>query len=60
MTEDQIHVVRAGKQDYLESWRLQQRLAAARRDGRVPDLLLLTEHPPDVHDWPTRAHVTIC
>lgn len=46
MTEDQIHVVRAGKLGYLESWRLQQRLAAARRDGRVPDLLLLTEHPP--------------
>ena len=46
MTTNQIHVVRAGRQDYLKSWEMQRKLADARRDGRVPDLLLLTEHPP--------------
>lgn len=46
MTANQIHVVRTGRLDYLKSWRLQQRLASARRHGHVPDLLLLTEHPP--------------
>ena len=31
---------------YLPAWRLQQRLAAARLEGRCPDLLLLLQHPP--------------
>ncbi len=46
MTMNQIHVVRTGRLDYVESWQLQQRLAEARRYDRVPDLLLMTEHPP--------------
>lgn len=35
-----------GLTPYEPAWRLQQRLAGARRDGEVPDLLLLLEHPP--------------
>ncbi len=46
MSTNTIHVVDAGRLDYLHAWRLQQRLAEARRTDRVPDLLLLTEHPP--------------
>ena len=46
MTTNTIHVVDAGRLDYLHAWRLQQRLAEARRFERVPDLVLLTEHPP--------------
>ncbi|HET9015132.1 MAG TPA: lipoyl(octanoyl) transferase LipB [Thermomicrobiaceae bacterium] len=41
-----IQAVWAGRQPYLETWALQQALASARRDGAVPDLLLLLEHPP--------------
>jgi len=42
----EIQVIRAGRQEYRACWELQQRLAAARRAGQVPDLLLLVEHPP--------------
>lgn len=61
MTSDTIHVVRAGRQDYLACWRLQQTLAVARRAGRVPDLLLLTEHPPTytIGRRGTRDHLLI-
>jgi lipoate-protein ligase B len=41
-----VQVVRTGRLDYLPSWDLQRRLARARRQGLVPDLLLLVEHPP--------------
>lgn len=44
--EHEIQVIRTGRQEYRACWKLQQRLAAARRAGQVPDLLLLVEHPP--------------
>jgi len=31
---------------YPEALALQKRLEAARQDGRIPDVLLLLEHPP--------------
>ncbi|MHB8590079.1 MAG: lipoyl(octanoyl) transferase LipB [Candidatus Dormibacteraceae bacterium] len=34
-----------GRTPYREAWDLQAELAAARRDGRAPDTLLLLEHP---------------
>jgi lipoyl(octanoyl) transferase len=37
---------RAGCVPYPEALALQKRLEAARQDGRVPDVLLLLEHPP--------------
>ncbi len=46
MSTNTIHVVAAGRLDYLHAWRLQQRLAEARQFDHVPDLLLLTEHAP--------------
>jgi lipoyl(octanoyl) transferase len=56
-----IQVVQAGRQDYRECWEMQQRLAAARRAGRVPDLLLLVEHPPTytIGRRGTRDHLLI-
>lgn len=41
-----IQVVRAGLVEYLPAWDLQRALVAARRQGAIPDLLLLVEHPP--------------
>jgi lipoyl(octanoyl) transferase len=35
-----------GLVDYQRAWALQQRLAAARRDGVIDDCVLLLEHPP--------------
>jgi lipoyl(octanoyl) transferase len=34
-----------GRIDYREAWNLQRRLAAARAEDRIPDQLLLLEHP---------------
>lgn len=34
-----------GQVPYRRAWELQKRLAAARADGRIPDQLLLLEHP---------------
>jgi lipoyl(octanoyl) transferase len=32
--------------EYMKAWELQQRLARARSEGRIPDVLLFLEHPP--------------
>lgn len=37
-----------GRRPYCTVWALQQRLAALRRAGQIPDTLLLLEHPPTV------------
>jgi lipoyl(octanoyl) transferase len=42
----EVWVVKAGEVDYDEARDAQKRLEAARIAGRVPDLLLLLEHPP--------------
>ncbi len=44
MTRSPIGVVPLGRTEYATAWELQKRLAALRRAGKVPDLLLLTEH----------------
>ena len=41
-----LHVHWLGRVDYRDSWALQRALAAARADDRIPDQLLLLEHPP--------------
>jgi lipoyl(octanoyl) transferase len=38
-------VCRLGTIDYQDAWDLQRQLAAARKDGVIPDTLLLLEHP---------------
>jgi lipoyl(octanoyl) transferase len=43
---DRILIVRAGLVPYEEALALQKRLEAARQADRIPDLLLLLEHPP--------------
>lgn len=40
-----LQVARLGEIDYLEAWELQRRAAEARREDRIPDTLLLLEHP---------------
>lgn len=40
-----MQVARLGTVDYQEAWDLQRRLAEARREGAIPDTLLLLEHP---------------
>ncbi len=35
-----------GKTDYRETWELQRRLVDLRRQSRIPDCLILTEHNP--------------
>jgi lipoyl(octanoyl) transferase len=42
----ELWVVRSGLVPYADATRAQRVLAAARHAGRVPDLLLLLEHPP--------------
>lgn len=39
-------VVDLGRTRYADAWELQKKVFAARRDGRVDDVLLLTEHEP--------------
>lgn len=41
-----ISVLQLGTVDYQTALRLQERLVALRKDGRVPDVVLLLEHPP--------------
>jgi lipoyl(octanoyl) transferase len=43
---DEVLVVRSGLVPYEEARRLQRRIEAARQSDRVPDVLLLLEHPP--------------
>jgi lipoyl(octanoyl) transferase len=43
---DEVLVVRCGLVPYEEARRLQRRIEAARQANRVPDVLLLLEHPP--------------
>jgi lipoate-protein ligase B len=61
MEPNQIQVIRAGRQEYRTCWELQQQLAAARRAGQIPDLLLLVEHPPTytIGRRGTREHLLI-
>lgn len=42
---ESLQVCRLGLIDYREAWDLQGRLAAARRAGALPNLLLLLQHP---------------
>jgi lipoyl(octanoyl) transferase len=44
MTE--VWTSRSGPVPYEEAWALQKRIEGARQDGRIPDVLLLLEHPP--------------
>lgn len=39
-------VCRLGLQEYERAWALQRKIAEARRRDRLPDVLLLLEHPP--------------
>lgn len=43
---DSLFVVRLGRVDYEEALHLQEKLATARREEGVGDVLLLLEHPP--------------
>lgn len=43
---DVCWVVELGRRGYHDAWELQRRLVDARQKGEVPDVLLLTEHPP--------------
>jgi len=42
----EVWTVRLGLVPYGDARRLQQEIEAARLDGRIPDVLLLLEHPP--------------
>src|SRR6266704_4422693 len=44
--EPALWCVRMGLIPYPEALALQKRLEAARQDGRIPDVLILLEHPP--------------
>jgi lipoyl(octanoyl) transferase len=46
MTTQELWVCRLGTVEYREALALQERVRAARQAGRVPDTLLLLEHPP--------------
>jgi lipoyl(octanoyl) transferase len=46
MTMQELWVCRLGTLEYREALALQERVRAARQAGRVPDTLLLLEHPP--------------
>jgi lipoyl(octanoyl) transferase len=57
-----FEVRRLGRVEYLEALSLQRSLVEERRAGRVPDLLLVLEHPPvitlGVRGDGGRAHIT--
>jgi lipoyl(octanoyl) transferase len=43
---DEVLIVRCGLLPYAEAWQMQKRIEAARQAERLPDVLLLLEHPP--------------
>jgi lipoyl(octanoyl) transferase len=43
---EQLWTVRLGLQPYEDARRLQREIESARHEGRIPDTLLLLEHPP--------------
>ncbi len=43
-----LHVGWLGRIDYLSAWEIQRRLVHLRREGSIPDTLLLLEHVPPV------------
>jgi lipoyl(octanoyl) transferase len=43
---NEVWTVRLGLVPYEDARRLQREIEAARNDGRIPDVLLLLEHPP--------------
>ena len=60
-TADAIEVRRLGIVPYAEALELQKVLVEERRDGRVPNLLLLLQHPPVITlgvRRSSRSHVT--
>jgi lipoyl(octanoyl) transferase len=42
------HLIELGRMPYVEAWELQRSLAAAVSEGRIPDTVILLEHPPVV------------
>ncbi|HXR26808.1 MAG TPA: lipoyl(octanoyl) transferase LipB [Candidatus Baltobacteraceae bacterium] len=45
-TPDDLEIRWLGRVPYREAWAMQHELVAARAAGRIPDQLLLLEHPP--------------
>lgn len=45
MSNTPWHILTLPRTPYLEAWRLQHRLLAARQAGLIPDTLVLVEHP---------------
>ncbi len=41
-----LSIVELGLRPYQEVWALQKEMIAQRREGLIPDTLILTEHPP--------------
>lgn len=41
-----LQVIDLGRMNYSEAWELQKGLVEKRREGSIPDTLLLVEHPP--------------
>jgi lipoyl(octanoyl) transferase len=56
-----LHVRRLGRVEYAEALELQRHLVEERKGGRIPDQLLLLEHPPvitlGVRSRSNRSHV---
>jgi lipoate-protein ligase B len=42
----QLEIIDLGTMDYAEAWFLQKRMVDERAQGKIPDTLLLVEHPP--------------
>lgn len=46
MSGESLVALRLGRLDYGSAWRLQRQLAGARLRDEIPDIILVTEHPP--------------